>query len=109
MKAIRDRSPASVAPRESRHGQRPHERVIAAAGGFRGDIRKVWAAIHRYLSRRVGDRAGDLLSETFLTAFRKWGEYRYERVNVRQWLHGIGAKSGPETVQIKAFRPRTPE
>lgn len=27
------------------------------------------AAIHRYLSRRVGDFADDLLSETFLTAF----------------------------------------
>ncbi|MGA8257328.1 MAG: RNA polymerase sigma factor [Nocardioides sp.] len=48
-------------------------------------------AIHRYLSRRVGDLSDDLLSETFLTAFRKRGDYRADRVDVRPWLFGIGA------------------
>lgn len=48
-------------------------------------------AIHRYLSRRVGHLADDLLSETFLTAFRKRGDYRADRVDVRPWLLGIGA------------------
>lgn len=48
-------------------------------------------AIHRYLSRRVGDLADDLLSETFLTAFRKRGDYQADRVDVRPWLFGIGA------------------
>lgn len=46
-------------------------------------------AIHRYLGRRVGDLADDLLSETFLTAFRRRAEYRPERVDVRPWLYGI--------------------
>ncbi len=48
-------------------------------------------AIHGYLSRRVGAVADDLLSETFLTAFRKRGEYRPDRVDVRPWLYGIAA------------------
>ncbi len=48
-------------------------------------------ALHRYLSRRVGDPADDLLSETFLTAFRKRGDYREDRLDVRPWLVGIGA------------------
>ncbi len=48
-------------------------------------------AIHRFLSRRVGELADDLLSETFLTAFRKRGDYRADRVDVRPWLYGIGA------------------
>lgn len=47
------------------------------------------AALHQYLSRRVGDHADDLLSETFLTAFRKRAQYRPERVDVRPWLYGI--------------------
>jgi len=48
-------------------------------------------AMHRFLSRRVGELADDLLSETFLTAFRKRGDYRADRVDVRPWLYGIGA------------------
>jgi RNA polymerase sigma factor (sigma-70 family) len=48
-------------------------------------------AIHRFLSRRVGELADDLLGETFLTAFRKRGDYRADRVDVRPWLYGIGA------------------
>ena len=47
------------------------------------------SAVHHYLSRRVGDLADDLLSETFLTAFRKRSDYRAERLDVRPWLYGI--------------------
>src|SRR5215218_10758147 len=47
------------------------------------------AAVHRYLGRRVGDLADDLLSETFLIAFRRRAAYRPERVEVRPWLIGI--------------------
>ncbi|MCZ2807040.1 RNA polymerase sigma factor [Modestobacter sp. VKM Ac-2983] len=46
-------------------------------------------AVHRYLSRRVGDVADDLLSETFLVAFRRRAAYRAEHVEVRPWLLGI--------------------
>ena len=45
--------------------------------------------VHRYLGRRVGELADDLLSETFLIAFRRRAEYRPERLDVRPWLIGI--------------------
>ena len=47
------------------------------------------AGVHGYLGRRVGERADDLLSETFLIAFRRRAAYRPERVDVRPWLIGI--------------------
>jgi RNA polymerase sigma factor (sigma-70 family) len=47
------------------------------------------ASVHRYLGRRVGDLADDLLSETFLIAFRRRAAYRPEHVEVRPWLIGI--------------------
>lgn len=45
--------------------------------------------VHRYLGRRVGNLADDLLSETFLIAFRRRADYRPERLEVRPWLIGI--------------------
>jgi RNA polymerase sigma-70 factor (ECF subfamily) len=47
------------------------------------------AAVHRYLGRRVGDLADDLLSETFLIGFRRRAAYRADHVEVRPWLIGI--------------------
>ncbi len=47
------------------------------------------AAVHRYLGRRVGELADDLLSETFLVAFRRRADYRSEHLEVRPWLVGI--------------------
>jgi RNA polymerase sigma-70 factor (ECF subfamily) len=47
------------------------------------------STVHRYLGRRVGELADDLLSETFLIAFRRRGAYRPEHVEVRPWLIGI--------------------
>jgi RNA polymerase sigma-70 factor (ECF subfamily) len=47
------------------------------------------AAVHRYLGRRVGELADDLLSETFLIAFRRRAAYRPVHVEVRPWLMGI--------------------
>lgn len=47
------------------------------------------ASVHRYLGRRVGELADDLLSETFLVAFRRRATYRPEHVEVRPWLLGI--------------------
>jgi RNA polymerase sigma-70 factor (ECF subfamily) len=47
------------------------------------------AAVHRYLSRRVGELADDLLGETFLIAFRRRAAYRPVHVEVRPWLMGI--------------------
>jgi RNA polymerase sigma factor (sigma-70 family) len=46
-------------------------------------------AVHRYLGRRVGELADDLLSETFLVAFRRRAAYRADHLEVRPWLIGI--------------------
>ena len=47
------------------------------------------ASVHRYLGRRVGELADDLLSETFHIAFRRRAAYRAEHLEVRPWLLGI--------------------
>jgi RNA polymerase sigma factor (sigma-70 family) len=45
--------------------------------------------VHRYLARRIGPDADDLLAETFLIAFRQRATYRKLHVDVRPWLFGI--------------------
>jgi RNA polymerase sigma-70 factor, ECF subfamily len=45
--------------------------------------------VHGYLSRRVGPLADDLVSETFLLAFRGRTGYTPGRAPVRAWLFGI--------------------
>lgn len=91
MKAIRDDVPAGVL----RVGPRTDYDLIRASlhrpEVFAEIFDRHAPAIHRFLSRRVGDLADDLLSETFLTAFRRRGDYRADRVDVRPWLYGIGA------------------
>lgn len=51
------------------------------------------ASIHRYITRRVGREVGDeLTSETFLTAFRRRGDFDQAREDALPWLYGIAAK-----------------
>ncbi len=47
--------------------------------------------LHRFLSRRIGDLADDLLAELFVTAFERRGSYRAELGDARPWLYGIAA------------------
>lgn len=48
------------------------------------------ASLHRYLARRVGaEHAHDLVSETFLTAFKQRQSYDPATAAVRGWLYGI--------------------
>ncbi|HEY6794150.1 MAG TPA: RNA polymerase sigma factor [Kineosporiaceae bacterium] len=48
------------------------------------------AEIHRFLARRVGvSMADDLVSETFLVAFRLRARYDPSRADARPWLFGI--------------------
>ena len=56
---------------------------------FAGLFDRHAASVHRYLGRRVGELADDLLSETFLIAFRRRAAYRPEHLEVRPWLMGI--------------------
>ncbi|WP_241176136.1 RNA polymerase sigma factor [Modestobacter sp. KNN46-3] len=64
------------------------------------------AAVHRYLGRRVGDLADDLLSETFLIAFRRRAAYRPQHVEVRPWLLGIATHvvHGHERTERRRYR-----
>jgi RNA polymerase sigma factor (sigma-70 family) len=50
---------------------------------FAGLFDRHAAAVHRYLGRRVGELADDLLSETFLIAFRRRSAYRLVHGHVR--------------------------
>ncbi|MDT0274366.1 RNA polymerase sigma factor [Blastococcus goldschmidtiae] len=63
-------------------------------------------AVHRYLGRRVGDLADDLLSETFLVAFRRRAAYRAEHLEVRPWLLGIATNvlRGHERSERRRYR-----
>lgn len=56
---------------------------------FAGLFDRHAAKVHHYLSRRIGDLADDLLSETFLAAFKQRASYRPERTTVLPWLYGI--------------------
>lgn len=46
-------------------------------------------AIHRYASRRLGEAADDIMSETFLVAFEKRASFDDSVDDARPWLYGI--------------------
>lgn len=47
------------------------------------------ATVHRYLARRVGSAAEDLLAQTFLVAFERRDRYDADRADALPWLYGI--------------------
>jgi RNA polymerase sigma factor (sigma-70 family) len=47
--------------------------------------------LHRFLSRRLGGLADDLLGELFVTAFERRSSYRAELADARPWLYGIAS------------------
>jgi RNA polymerase sigma-70 factor (ECF subfamily) len=50
-------------------------------------------AVHRYIAQRLGpDAADDLVSETFLVAFRKRRHYDVAHADARPWLYGIATR-----------------
>jgi len=49
-----------------------------------------FAAVHRYLARRVGgERAEDLVASTFVVAFERRSSFQDEASTARPWLLGI--------------------
>ncbi|GAA2209121.1 RNA polymerase sigma factor [Nonomuraea monospora] len=51
------------------------------------------AALRRYVARRLGDSlADDVVSDTFLTAFRRRRHYDAAHPDARPWLYGIAAR-----------------
>jgi RNA polymerase sigma-70 factor (ECF subfamily) len=70
--------------------------IIAASGGdparFGEIFDRHFAAIHRYLTRRLGaSQAEDLAAETFVIAFRSRRRYDGSAADARPWLFGIAA------------------
>jgi len=47
------------------------------------------AVIHRYASRRIGEAADDIMSETFLVAFERRAAFDETVTDARPWLYGI--------------------
>ena len=47
--------------------------------------------LHRFLSRRLGTGADDLLGELFVIAFERRTTYRAEMADARPWLYGIAS------------------
>lgn len=48
------------------------------------------ATIHRYAARRIGEHAADdVMSETFLVAFERRGDFDTTKDDARPWLYGI--------------------
>lgn len=45
--------------------------------------------LHRFLSRRLGTQADDVLGELFVTAFERRARYRAQLADARPWLYGI--------------------
>lgn len=65
------------------------------------------AAIHRYLSRRIGrSLADDLTAETFLVAFRQRGRYDTSHPDARPWLYGIATNllRHEQRAEIRQYR-----
>jgi RNA polymerase sigma factor (sigma-70 family) len=64
--------------------------VVTALDDFDAVFREHFAAVYRFLARRVGSAlAEDLAAEVFATAYRRRGAYRPELGSLRSWLYGI--------------------
>jgi RNA polymerase sigma factor (sigma-70 family) len=58
---------------------------------FEGDYRRCYEAVHRYAARRVAAEAvQDVVADTFLTAWRRYGELSGEPL---PWLLGIARRT----------------
>lgn len=65
-------------------------RSSAAPEVFAEIFDRHFAAVHRYLARRVGrERADDLASQTFAVAFERRASFRPNAIGARPWLFGI--------------------
>lgn len=77
-----------------RDGRPTDAEIVAASWSdperFAKIFERHFAAIHRYLARRVGEPlAGDLAAEVFTVAFARRRTFRLEMVDTRPWLYGI--------------------
>ncbi|WP_327108252.1 RNA polymerase sigma factor [Nonomuraea glycinis] len=64
-------------------------------------------ALRRYVARRLGPSlADDIVSDAFLTAFRRRGHYDTSHPDARPWLYGIAARliSRHRRVEVRLYR-----
>jgi RNA polymerase sigma factor (sigma-70 family) len=61
------------------------------------------ATIHRYAARRIGEStADDIMSETFLVAFERRGDFDDSRDDARPWLLGIATTLVKKHARLEA-------
>lgn len=93
----------TAAAARARSGDPPALRDREDAAGLERSLRdpdqfgvlfdRYFTEIHGYVARRLGDEAADdIAAETFLTAFRKRGQFDPGQGLVRGWLYGIATK-----------------
>ena len=69
---------------------KPATVAIVAAADFEEAFREHFAAVYRFIARRVGTTlAEDLAADVFATAYRRRAAYQPDRSSVRSWLYGI--------------------
>jgi len=67
--------------------------ALVDAGAFGAVFERHFAAIHRYLARRLGvDLADELAAETFAVAFERRATYDPRFPSARPWLFGIATR-----------------
>ncbi|MFC5832810.1 RNA polymerase sigma factor [Nonomuraea insulae] len=67
-------------------------RARSDPGAFSALFDRHAPALHRYVTRRLGDSlADDVVAETFPAAFRRLGRYDTAYRDARPWLYGIAA------------------
>ena len=65
---------------------------IASPEDFEDAFRDYFAAVFRFIARRVGTAlAEDLAAETFVTAYRRRASFDLDSGSLRSWLFGIAA------------------
>lgn len=85
------------------------ERSVTAPEAFAVVFDRHAPAIYRYIARRLGpDAADDLVSDAFLIAFSRRGDYQSAQPDARPWLYGIatnliGRRRREETRFLRAL------
>ncbi|GGT58549.1 DNA-directed RNA polymerase sigma-70 factor [Actinomadura citrea] len=82
------------------------ERSLADPEAFAALFDRYSAMLYRYVSRRLGEAAEDVVGETFLVAFSKRHRFDLEHRDARPWLFGIATKLVARHHRAEAARYR---
>jgi RNA polymerase sigma factor (sigma-70 family) len=109
-----DRAPEVTATERGRKDAADLDRSLREPDQFGAIFDRYFTEIHGYVARRLGDDAADdIAADTFLTAFRKRGQFDAGQGLVRAWLYGIATNniSHYRRGEARAYRAlkRSPE